>query len=168
MRLLLPVAVLCASVAAVALAAPQPPAISTSGVRLVVPVGWHAVVSKTPDCDPERLLVVSSAPIRFRPRGDLAAPGRGEVLLLVLEDRYAQDRPFGDLRRPKHFSVAWNKLVRLKSVCGLPDAPAFMRYFKVHGRYLGFIVYPGLEVGARTRAQTLAVMDSVHVSGREA
>ena len=39
-----------------------------------------------------------------------------------------------------------------------------MRYFKTHGRYLGFIVYPGARVGKTTRAKTLAVMNSVRVS----
>jgi hypothetical protein len=39
-----------------------------------------------------------------------------------------------------------------------------MRYFKVDGRYLGFIVYPGRRVGTRTRAQTLALMDSLRVT----
>ena len=39
-----------------------------------------------------------------------------------------------------------------------------MRYFKSHGRYLGFIVYPRAPVGASTRAKTLALMDSVRIS----
>ena len=81
----------------------------------------------------------------------------------MLEDRYIQDRPVGDLPRATHFSVTWNRLVRLKAVCGLPNAPAYMRYFKTHGRYLGFIVYPGERVDETTRAKTLAVMDSLRV-----
>ena len=39
-----------------------------------------------------------------------------------------------------------------------------MHYFKTHGRYLGFIVYPGSDVDALTRAKTLALMDSVRVT----
>jgi hypothetical protein len=146
------------------MAAAHPRTISTSGVRLVVPVGWHVAISTTPSCDPERLVVISSAPVRFHPGGRLKAPGGGDVLVLLLEDRYIQDRPVGDLRRPTHFSVTWNRLVRLKAVCGLPNAPAYMRYFKTHGRYLGFIVYPGERVGETTRVKTLAVMDSLRVS----
>jgi hypothetical protein len=38
-----------------------------------------------------------------------------------------------------------------------------MHYFKTHGRYLGFIVYPGADVDARTHAATLTVMDSLRV-----
>jgi hypothetical protein len=63
------------------------------------------------------------------------------VLIVLLEDHLRQDRPGGNLRRPAHFSVTWNRLVGVKAACGLPEAPAFMRYFKTHGRYLGFIVY---------------------------
>jgi hypothetical protein len=86
------------------------------------------------------------------------------VLLVVLEDRYVQDRPLGDLQRPMRFTVAWDRLVHVKAICGLPDSAAYMRYFKTHGRYLGFIVYPGSEVGATTRKNTLTVMNSLHVS----
>jgi hypothetical protein len=39
-----------------------------------------------------------------------------------------------------------------------------MHYFKTHGRYLGFIVYPGAGLGSSIRAKTLTVMDSLHVS----
>jgi len=85
------------------------------------------------------------------------------VLILVLEDRYRQDRPVGDLRRPARFSVTWSRLARLKQFCGNPDAPAFMRYFRARGRYIGFIVYPGRHVSSRTRADTLDVMDSIRV-----
>ena len=43
------------------------------------------------------------------------------MLILLLEDRYRQDRPVGDLRRPAHFSIAWNRMVRLKPICGNPN-----------------------------------------------
>lgn len=87
------------------------------------------------------------------------------MLVLLLEDRYRQDRPTGDLVRPAHFSVTWNRLVTIKPACGLPNAPGFMRYFKTHGRYLGFIVYPGAQINRQTRRQTLAAMDSLRVNG---
>jgi hypothetical protein len=41
-----------------------------------------------------------------------------------------------------------------------------MHYFKTHNRYLGYIVYPGSNVGLRTRAQTLTLMDSLRVTQR--
>jgi hypothetical protein len=136
-------------------------AVATSGLQLTVPAGWHATVSKTPRCDPERLIVASSAPVHVSARGRVAAPGRSDVLVLLLEDRHV--RPRGDLRRPAHFSVRWNRLVRVQGDCGLPNAPAFIRYFKTGGRYIGFIVYPGTHVGGATRAKTLALMDSLHL-----
>jgi len=85
------------------------------------------------------------------------------VLILLLEDRYVRDRPVGDLRRPVHFAVTWNQLRRLEPCCGSPDAPAFMRWFRASGRYLGFIVCParGLPPGRRTEAE--AVLDSLRV-----
>ena len=160
MRLLLVTGFVCALSASVAFAAG--PTVSTSGLRMSVPPGWHAVVSKTRSCDPERLIVASSAPIRVAASGGLAAPDRSQVLVVLLEDR--QVRPVGDLRRPTRFSVRWNRLTRVQGDCGLPDAPAFLRYFKSHGRYLGFIVYPGARVGNATRTKTLALMDSLRVS----
>jgi hypothetical protein len=112
------------------------------------------------------LIAVSSAPLRISGSGRIAAPQRGQVVILLLEDRYAQDRPIGDLWRPAHFAIAWNRLVRLEpsAFCGNPDAPASVHYFKTRGRYLGFIVYPGTTIGPRTRATTLAVMDSLRVT----
>jgi hypothetical protein len=86
------------------------------------------------------------------------------VLVVLLEDRYRQDRPVGDLRWPRHFSVSWNHLAQIKPSCGLPASPAYMHYVKTHGRYLGFIVYPGSAVDAKTRAATIALMDSLHVN----
>jgi hypothetical protein len=41
-----------------------------------------------------------------------------------------------------------------------------MRYFKERGRYIGFIVYPGKQLGGRTQAAALAVMDSLRVATR--
>ncbi|MGH2998671.1 MAG: hypothetical protein ACRDNM_05150 [Gaiellaceae bacterium] len=126
-----------------------------------VPTGWHAAITKTPSCDPERLIAVSSAPLRIGRTTTLAPPPHGNVLILLLEDRYRQDRPTGDLQRPAHFSVAWNRPVTLKPICGMPNTPAFLRYFRAHGRYVGFIVYPAGPIGSRTRAATLAIMDSL-------
>jgi hypothetical protein len=147
-------------------AAKQPPrSISTAGATLRVPAGWHAVIAKTPSCDPERLIVVSSAPIRISANGRVAAPRRRQVVILLLEDREVQDRPAGNLRRPVRFAIAWDDLVRLEPAryCGAPNAPASMHYFKTRERYLGFIVYPGADTGPQTRARTLSVMDSLLV-----
>jgi len=164
MRRPLMIGLLAFCAAPVALAAQRSQTISTAGTTLRVPEGWHAAVARTPACDPERLIVVSSAPLRISSGGQLAPSRTGQVLILLLEDRYRQDRPSGDLRRPAHFSITWKILVRVKPICGNPDTPAFMRYFKTHSRYVGFIVYPGAHVGSNTRSKTLAVMDSLRVS----
>jgi hypothetical protein len=37
--------------------------------------------------------------------GRVAPPRPDQVIVLLLEDRWAQDRPVGDLRRPRHFTV---------------------------------------------------------------
>jgi hypothetical protein len=142
-----------------------PSTISTSGVTLRFPPGWHAAIAKTPDCDPERLIVVSSARLKISASGHVAASATGQVVILLLEDRYVQDRPTGNLRRPVHFTIDWNLLVRLKpsGYGGAPSAPASMHYFKTRGRYLGFIVYPGAGIGPSIRAKTLTVMDSLRV-----
>ena len=137
--------------------------VSTSGVRLVVPKGWHGAVARAARCDPERLIVVSSGRIRFGSEGSLEAPREGDVLVVLLEDRLRKDRPLGNLQKPAHFSVTWNRLVRVQGDCGLPNAAAFMRYFEVDSRYLGFLIYPGTPVALRRRAETLAVMDSLRV-----
>jgi hypothetical protein len=137
---------------------------STAGVSLQLPGGWQAQIAKTPACDPERLIVASSTRTRIGPSGRLRSPPAGAVLVVLLEDRYRQDRPVGDLRRPRHFSVSWNHLAQIKPSCGLPASPAYMHYVKTHGRYLGFIVYPGSAVDAKTRAATIALMDSLHVN----
>jgi hypothetical protein len=57
-----------------------------------------------------------------------------------------------------------NHLAKIKPTCGLPTSPAYMHYVKTHGRYLGFIVYPASAVDAKTRAATIALMDSLHVN----
>lgn len=163
MRRLLMAGLLAFSAAPIALAAQRSQSISTAGTTLHVPEGWHAAVARTPACDPERLIVVSSARLRIRAGGRLAPPRAGQVLIVLLEDRLRQDRPSGDLRRPAHFSITWNALRHVKPICGNPDTQAFMRYFKTHGRYLGFIVYPGAHVGSNTRSKTLAIMDSLRV-----
>jgi hypothetical protein len=164
-RYLLVVGLLALGSASAAVATRTPATISTAGVTLRVPTGWHAAIAKTPNCDPERLIVVSSARLKISAGGQVAAPGTGQVVILLLEDRYVQDRPTGDLRRPVHFTIAWDRLVKLEpgGYCGSPHAPASMQYFKTNGRYLGFIVYPGAAMGSSTRAKTLAVMDSLRV-----
>jgi hypothetical protein len=165
MRLIAVISLLGLALSPVARSAVRGRVISDSGVRVAIPARWYASTAKSTICDPQRLLVASSAPIRFRPGGRLAPPARGQVLLLVMEDRYVQDRPSGDLRRPTHFSVSWHQLRHLDggSACSLPDSPAYLRYFEAHGRFIGFIVFPGSRVGATTRAKTLAVMDSIRV-----
>jgi hypothetical protein len=164
MRRLFVIGLLALCAAPGVLAAQRTQTISTAGTTLRFPAGWHAVVARTPACDPERLIALSSAPLRIGPGGQLSPPRKGQVLILLLEDRSRQDRPFGDLRRPAQFSITWNRLVRVKPICGNPDTPAVMRYFKTHNRYIGFIVYPGAQIGSNTRAKTLAVMDSLRVS----
>jgi hypothetical protein len=138
----------------------------TSGVQLAIPVGWHAAIAKTPQCDPERLIAASSGRLRISATGRVASPRPGEVVVLLLEDRQVQDRPSGDLRRPNHFSVDWSSLRTLEpdGFCGNPRGSAAMHYFKTHGRYLGFIIYPSSRVGAFARAKTLALMDSLRVT----
>jgi hypothetical protein len=140
--------------------------VTTTGVTLRLPTGWHAVVSRTPDCDPERLIVASSEPLRISASRRLASPRSGAVIILLLEDRQVQDRPSGDLRLPRHFKIVWNDLRTLApdGYCGNPRGPAAMHYFKTHNRYLGYIVYPGSSLGPRVRAQTLALMDSLQVT----
>jgi hypothetical protein len=138
--------------------------VAVVGTSLQIPTGWYATVSMTPACDPERLIVVSSAPLRITANGAVRPPARGEVTILLLEDRYRQDRPLGNLQRPAHFSITWNRLVRFKPICGNPNTPAFGRYIKTHSRYLGFIVYPGSQIDANTRSKTLAVMNSLRIT----
>jgi hypothetical protein len=167
MRYLLVAGLLAFGSVSVAATTRTPSTISTVGVTLRVPPGWHAAIAKTPECDPERLIVVSSARLKVSASGRVAAPGPGQVVILLLEDRYVQDRPIGNLRRPVHFTIAWDRLVKLEPSghCGSPNAPASMRYVKTHGRYLGFIVFPGARIGASIRAKTLSVMDSLRVGG---
>jgi hypothetical protein len=138
----------------------------TSGVHLAIPAGWHAAVAKTPQCDPERLIVASSGRLRVNATGRVASPRPREVIVLLLEDRQVQDRPSGDLRRPVRFTVDWESLRTLApdGYCGNPRGPAAMHYFRTHGRYLGFIVYPGSQVGASARAKALALMDSLRLT----
>jgi hypothetical protein len=165
-RLIIATSLLALAVSPAALSAARDRVISDSGVRLTIPAEWDASSSKSTICDPQRLLVASSAPIRFRSGGHLAAPARGQVLVLVMEDRYLQDRPADNLRRPSHIRVAWNQLRHLDggSACGLPDGPAYLRYFKTYGRDIGFIVFSDRRVSSTTRAKTLAVMDSIRVT----
>lgn len=167
MRSLLALGLVACICTATSFAASQRTTISTSGVSLVVPAGWHARVSKTPQCDPERLIVASSAPLRTT-AGRIAPAQRGQVIVLLLEDRIAQDRPVGDLRRPGHFTIDWSSLRILApdGYCGNPRGPAAMHYVKIHDRYVGFIVYPGAHVSASTRAATLTLMDSLRVGAR--
>jgi hypothetical protein len=83
--------------------------------------------------------------------------------VFVLEDRLREDRPVGDLRRPAHFTVDWNHLRRLEPCCQSPTAPAYLRYVKQEGRYVGFVVYPVGRISAATRAQTSRLLDSLRV-----
>lgn len=167
-RLLLPILVAVVALLAPGAVAAGTPGkgrtVSTAGVSLQLPTGWQARISKTPACDPERLIVASSARTQIGPNGRLPSPRGGAVLVVLLEDRYRQDRPVGDLHRPKHFSVSWNHLAHIKPSCGLPASPAYMHYVKTEGRYLGFIVYPGSALDATTRAATITLMDSLHVN----
>jgi hypothetical protein len=140
--------------------------VSTTGVTLEVPTAWHAVVSRTPACDPERLIVASSEPLQISAAGRIASPTSRAVIVLLLEDRQVQDRPSGDLRLPRHFRINWHDLRRLEpdGYCGNPKGRTAMHYFKTHGRYLGYIVNPGRNVGLRARDETLALMDSLRVT----
>jgi hypothetical protein len=140
--------------------------VSAAGVSVQLPAGWVGRRSSTPGCDPRRLLVASSSRPGVRAGGGIAAAARGQVIVAVMEDVQVQDRPVGDLRRPRHFQIDWSSLRILApdGFCGNPKGPAVMHYFKTRGRYLGFIVYPGRNVTARTRAQTLALMDSLRVA----
>jgi hypothetical protein len=136
-----------------------------AGVSLRVPAGWYAASAPTPTCDPERLLAVSSAPLRpYEAHRGFALPRRpGSVLVFVLEDRLREDRPAGDLRRPTHFTVDWGHLRRLEPCCQSPTAPAFLRYVKQSGRYVGFVVYPVGTIDPTTRSETLGLLDSLRV-----
>jgi hypothetical protein len=165
-RLLL-AAVACALVAA-APAGSAGRTVTYAGVLLRVPAGWYAVAAPTPTCDPERLLAVSSAPLRpYEGHRGFELPRRaGSVLVFVLEDRLREDRPVGDLRRPTHFTVDWGHLRRLEPCCQSPTAPAFLRYVKQQGRYVGFVVYPVGTIDAATRAETLRLLDSLRVRPR--
>ena len=111
-------------------------------------------------------MVVSSTPPRVRSDGTIDGPARGEVIVVLVEDRLLVDRPVGDLRRPARFSVTWSRLTQTipAHFCGDPAAPAFLRYFRTRGRYLGFIVYPGAQPPRQVRETTLAVMDSLRVA----
>lgn len=159
-------AVIAVCVVAAAASASPGRGVATSGVRLTIPPGWHAAVAETPQCDPERLVVASSGRLHMSATGRVASPRPGEVIVLLLEDRQVQDRPAGDLRRPRHFTVDWDSVRTLApdGYCGNPRGPAVMHYFKTHSRYLGFIVYPGAALGASARAKTLALMDSLRVT----
>jgi hypothetical protein len=138
-------------------------AVTYAGVSLSVPTGWYATAAPTQNCDPERLIAVSTSPLR---RG-FALPRRsGEVLVFVLEDRLRADRPVGDLRRPVHFRVDWSHLHRLEPCCESPTAQAFLHYVKQEGRYVGFVVYPVGRISATTRAQTLQLLDSLTIRPR--
>jgi hypothetical protein len=143
-----------------------PRRISSAGVSLQLPPGWVAKALRTRGCDPGRLLVASSSPLRISATGRIASPRAGAVVVAVMEDIQVQDRPVGDLRRPRRFQIDWASLRTLApdGFCGNPKGLAAMHYFKTHGRYLGFIVYPGRRVTAQTRAQTLGVMDSLRVT----
>jgi hypothetical protein len=137
--------------------------VATNGTSLRVPAGWHAAVSKTPGCDPIRLIVASSAPLRITANGTVPRPSRGDVTVLLLEDRLKIDQPHNAPPRPAHFVVRWNELREITSICGNPKPPAYMFWFRTNARYLGFIVDPAGTISQATRARTLALMDSLRV-----
>jgi hypothetical protein len=138
--------------------------VESAGVQVTIPAGWRADTNKALSCDPQRLMLLSSQPISTAHTGGLLAPTRSQVLIAVVEDQV--NLPSGDLHRPARFSVDWNHPVRLKGSCGSPDAPASMHWFHTDGRYLGLTVYAGSHIPAATRAHTIAVMDSLRVTGR--
>ncbi len=86
------------------------------------------------------------------------------MMIFVMEDH--TNLPVGNLHRPTRFSVDWSKLVQLEGSCGTPDTPASTHWLHTQGRYLGLTVFPGPGVSAETRAQAVAVMDSLRVTGR--
>jgi hypothetical protein len=140
--------------------------VESAGVQVTIPADWHADTNKVLGCDPQRLMLVSSRRLRTARTGGLLAPTKSQVLIAVVEDHV--NLPSGSLRRPARFSVDWNHPARLEggSGCTGPDAPAEMHWFRTDGRYLGLTVYPGIDVPAATRTQTIAVMDSLRVTGR--
>jgi hypothetical protein len=140
--------------------------VESAGVQVTIPAGWHADTNKALSCDPQRLMLLSSGRLRTARTGGLLAPPRSQVLIAVVEDHV--NLPSGNLHRPARFSIDWNHPVRLDggSGCTGPDAPAVMHWFRTRGRYLGLTVYPGTDVAAATRTQTIAVMDSLRVTGR--
>ncbi|HEX4519674.1 MAG TPA: hypothetical protein VH063_08860 [Gaiellaceae bacterium] len=143
----------------------QPRTISAAGATLRIPSGWHAVVARTSDCDPQRLVVVSSAPLHVSSAGRFAAAPEGQVVVVLMQSRDGQDRLGSNHPQPTHFSIDWNRLVRLlpSHFCGNPGGRASQHIFKARGRYIGFLVYPTGQVGPPVRAGTLAVMDSLRV-----
>lgn len=138
--------------------------VESAGVQVTIPASWRADTNKALSCDPQRLMLLSSRPIRTAHTGGLLPPTRSQVVIAVVEDHV--NLPSGNLHRPERFSVDWNHPVRLKRSCGSPDAPASMHWFRMDGRYLGLTVYLGLHIPAATRAQTIGVMDSLTVTGR--
>jgi hypothetical protein len=134
--------------------------VHTHGVTVDVPAGWHTAQARG-DCDPEQLLVVSSAPIRHTKSGGFARPSPGQVLVFLLEDHAF--KPAGDLRRPRHFRVAWQTKHGLEPCCGEPDGPASMHWFRQRGRYLGFVVFINGDVPATRRATTEHMLDSLRL-----
>jgi hypothetical protein len=135
--------------------------IHTHGVTVDVPVDWQIAHDAHGYCDPEKLLLVSSAPIRHAKNGNIAAPARGQVIVAVLEDHAF--KPGGDLRRPGHFAIDWQSTREIAPCCGTPDGPASMHWFRQGGRYLGFIVYIGRSVPAARRAATEHMVDSIRL-----
>lgn len=134
-----------------------------AGLQLAVPHGWHAIRfdPKLATCDPAALAVVGTQQPRLTSRG-WVLPKPGQVLVFVEEDHV--NKPIGDLRRPAHFRIRWGHFTPLAGCCNSPAAPAQMIWFRQNSRYLGFIVYAGRNVPARTRAATQRLLDSLRVS----
>ena len=132
------------------------------GLQLALPHGWHSLTMnpKLANCDPMTLAVVGTQQPRLTSKG-WVRPGRGQVLVFVEEDHV--NKPYGNLRRPAHFDIHWGHFDRLEGCCGLPAMRGQTIWFRQDGRYLGFIVYAGRDVSAKTRVATQRLLDSLSV-----
>ncbi|HEY2327304.1 MAG TPA: hypothetical protein VGH52_07455 [Gaiellaceae bacterium] len=132
------------------------------GLQLVLPRGWQGLTMnpKLATCDPATLAVVGTQTPHLTNNG-WALPAPGQVLVFVEEDH--ANKPYGNMHRPARFQIRWGHFDRLEGCCGLPAARGQTIWFRQNGRYLGFIVYAGRNVSAKTRAATQRLLDSLHV-----
>lgn len=137
-------------------------ALAFVGLQLALPHGWDGLTMnpKLATCDPMTLAVVGTAQPRITSNG-WVHPGPGQVLVFVEEDHV--NKPVGNLRRPARFDIHWGHFDRLEGCCGLPAMRGQTIWFRQDGRYLGFIVYAGRDVSAKTRAATQRLLDSLRV-----